>query len=147
MVGQQQDPHQGGSLADMAPTGTTIPNDAGKQRTIPSVPRPDQRAENPQYDNDGLAEPSLAAAADNATDLPRSTRDVGQTGEVITGVGNAVPTSMESKRAYMGSNIRGGSGDTRDQKHQNHNRSAFDRYAKEDEDSGEKIGVHELRNQ
>lgn len=147
MVGQQQDPHQGGSLADMAPTGTTMPNDAGKQRIIPSVPRPDQRAENPQYDNAGLAEPSLAAAADNATDLPRSTRDVGQTGEVITGVGDAVPPSIESKRAYMGSNIRGGSGDTRAEKHQNHNRSAFDRYAKEDADSAENIGVHQGRNE
>ncbi|KAJ5579729.1 uncharacterized protein N7459_005714 [Penicillium hispanicum] len=147
MVRQDQDPHQGGSLADMAPSGTAIPNDAGKQRTIPSVPRPDQRAENSLYDNEGIAEPTLATAADNATDLPRSTRDVGQTGEVITGAGDSIPASIESKRAYMGTNIRGGSGDTRDQKHHNYNRSAFDRYAKEDEDSGEKIGVHQPRNE
>ena len=147
MVRQQQDPHQGGSLAEMAPTGTAIPNDAGKQRTIPSVPRPDQRAENPQYDNEGLAEPSLAAAADNATDLPRSTRDVGQTGEVMTVAGDSMPASIESKRAYMGTNISGGSGNTRDQKHHNHNRASFDQYANEDEDSRENIGVHELRNE
>lgn len=130
----------------MAPTGTDVPNDAGKMRTIPSVPRPDQRAENSLYDNQGIAEPSTAAAADNATDLPRSTRDVGQTGEVMTGTGNTIPASIESKRAYMGTNIPGGSGDTRDQKHHSHNRSAFDRYAKEDADSVEHVREHEVRN-
>ncbi|KAJ5156444.1 hypothetical protein N7492_009247 [Penicillium capsulatum] len=146
MVRQEQDPHQGGTLSEMAPTGTTIPNDAGKMRTIPSVPRPDQRAESDLFDNEGLAEPSTAMAADNATDLPRSTRDVGQTGEVVTGTGNSIPASIESKRAYMGTNIPGGNGDTREQKHHVHNRSAFDRYAKEDGDAGEKIGEHQGRN-
>lgn len=144
MVGQ--DPHQGGSLADMAPTGTDIPNDAGKMRTIPSVPRPDQRAESSLYDNQGVAEPSTAAAVDNATDLPRSTRDVGQTGAVMTGTGDTMPASIESKRVYMGTNIAGGTGDTRDQKHHSHNRSAFDRYAKEDANSVQNIGEHEARN-
>lgn len=142
----RQDPHQGGSLADMAPEGTTIPNDAGKMNTIPSVPRPDQRGEHYLYDNEGIAEPSTAMAADNATDLPRSTRDRGQTGEVMTGTGDSLPASTESKRTFMGSNIPGGTGDTRDIKHHNQNRSKFDRYAKEDEDSAEKIGEHEGRN-
>ncbi|KAJ5202036.1 uncharacterized protein N7498_006699 [Penicillium cinerascens] len=142
----RQDPHQGGSLSEMAAKGTNMPNDAGKMNTIPSVPRPDQRAEHFGFDNDGLAEPSTAFAADNATDLPRSTRDVGQTGEVITGTGNTMNASAESKRAYMGSNIPGGDGDPRDIKHHSHNRSAFDRYAKEDEDAGEKIGEHQSRN-
>lgn len=142
----RQDSHQGGSLSDMAPGGTTMPNDAGKMNIIPSVPRPDQRAEHFGFDNDGLAEPSRAFAADNATDLPRSTRDVGQTGEVVSGTGNTIPASIESKRAYMGSNIPGGAGDTRDIKHHNYNRSAFDRHAKEDEDSGEYIGEHQARN-
>lgn len=142
----RQDPHQGGSLADMAPEGTTIPNDAGKMNTIPSVPRPDQRAENPLYDNEGLAEPSTAMAADNATDLPRSTRDCGQTGEVMTGTGDSLPADVESKRAFMGANVPGGSGDSRDVKHQNYIRSKFDRYAKEDEDSGQNVGEHERRN-
>lgn len=130
----------------MAPSGTTVPNDAGKMNTIPSVPRPDQRDEHFGFDNAGIAEPTRAFAADNATDLPRSTRDVGQTGEVVSGTGNTVPASIESKRAYMGTNIPGGAGDTRDIKHHNHNRSAFDRYAKEDEDSAEKIGENEARN-
>lgn len=147
MVRQQQDPHQGGSLSDMAVSGTTIPNDAGKQRTIPSVPRPDQRAEHFLYDNEGIAEPNLATAADNATDLPRSTRDVGQTGEVMSGTGDSIPASIESKRAYMGTNIPGGAGDSRDMKHNKYNRSSFERYAKEDEDAAEYIGEHAARNQ
>lgn len=142
----QQDPHQGGTLSEMAPEGTTIPNDAGKTNTIPSVPRPDQRSEHHLYNNEGLAEPSTVMAADNATDLPRSTRDRGQTGEVITGTGGTMPAAVESKRAVMGSNIPGGTGDTRDIKHQNQNRSKFDRYAKEDQDSGQNIGEHEARN-
>ncbi|KAJ5225524.1 hypothetical protein N7468_006749 [Penicillium chermesinum] len=146
MVRQSQDAHQGGSLADMAVSGTAIPNDAGKQNLIPSVPRPDQRAENPLYNNEGIAEPTLATAADNATDLPRSTRDVGQTGEVMTGTGDSVPASIESKRAYMGTNISGAPGDTRDMKHNKQNRSSFERYAKEDEDAAEYIGEHAARN-
>ena len=68
------DPKQGGSLADMAAEGTSIPSDAGTQRTIPSVPNPHQAAAS-----------SSAGAADNAADIPRSARDVGATGEVVTG--------------------------------------------------------------
>lgn len=55
----------------MAPQGTSIPNDAGKQNIIPSVPRPDQKAENAEFNNEGVAQPSSAFAADNATSLPR----------------------------------------------------------------------------
>lgn len=86
----KQDPHAGGSLSEMAAGGTSIPNDAGEQRTVPSVPRPDQIEENPQFDNRGTAEPNPAFAADNATDVARSTRDKGGTGEVITGTGNTI---------------------------------------------------------
>ncbi|KAJ5175066.1 uncharacterized protein N7482_000943 [Penicillium canariense] len=147
MSRQQQDPHQGGSISDFAVDGTTMPNDAGRMNTIPSVPRPDQRAENPAYDYEGTAQPSTAFAADNDRDLPRSTRDVGQTGEVLTGTGNTLPASVESKRAFMGTNIPGGTGNARDMKHHSHNRSQFDRYAKEDEDAEEKIGGNNLRNE
>jgi hypothetical protein len=94
-----QDPHQGGSLSEMAASGTQIPNDAGKMNTIPSVPRPDQRSEHFGFDNAGVAEPSTAKAADNDTNMPRSTQDVGQTGEVITGTGNSLPAGVESKHA------------------------------------------------
>jgi hypothetical protein len=65
MSSQQQDPHQGGTLSEMAAKGTTIPNDAGQQRTIPSAPRPEQRTEHFMYDNEGVAEPSTAFAVDN----------------------------------------------------------------------------------
>lgn len=147
MVHQPQDPHEGATLSDFAANGTSIPNDAGKMNTIPSVPRPDQRAENPAYSNSGLAQPSTAFAADNATDLPRSTRDVGQTGEVLSGTGDSLPASIESKRMFMGTNIPGGSGEPREVKHHKHNRSRFERYVKEDEDAGGNVGEHILRNE
>lgn len=143
---RQQDPHQGGSLSEMATSGTAIPNDAGKMNTIPSVPRPDQRVDHFGFDNAGVAEPSTAMAADNATDMPRSTRDVGQTGEVISGTGNSMPAGVEAKHAYMGANHHAGHGDTRDLKHQKYGRSEFERYAKEDDDSGEVVGEHNVRN-
>ena len=73
------DPRQGGSLADMAPEGTAIPADAGTQRTIPSKPNPHQAAP------DAAGGADLAGAADNAADIPRSARDVGPSGEVVTG--------------------------------------------------------------
>lgn len=140
------DAHQGGSLSEMAPQGTSIPNDAGIQRTIPSVPRPDQIPSNPQFDNEGIAEPSSAFAADNATDMPRSTRDTGMTGEVMTGTGNTAGAGVEAKRAQVGANTPGAKGDTRNAKHESHNRSVYDTMAKEDGDSGEKVGEHDLRN-
>lgn len=102
------DPHQGGSLSEMAPTGTSIPNDAGIQRTIPSVPRPDQVAENNQFDNQGIAEPTTAFAADNAASMPRGPGDMGQTGEVMTGTGNSLPASGEAKRNQTGVGYPGG---------------------------------------
>jgi hypothetical protein len=74
------DPRQGGTLEEMAATGTSIPGDAGVQRTIPSVPNPHQQE---PYQTSGA---SLADGADNATDIPRSTRDLqGGTSEVVTG--------------------------------------------------------------
>ncbi|KAJ5676001.1 hypothetical protein N7462_008898 [Penicillium macrosclerotiorum] len=147
MASRKQDPHGGGSLSEMAVHGTTIPNDAGRQRIIPSVPRPDQRSENALYDNNGIAQPSTAFAADNDTDLPRSTRDIGLTGEVLTGVGNSMPASVESKRAYVGTNIPGATRDHREMKHHNHNRGMFDQYAKEDEDAHENIGENYWHNE
>ena len=90
-----QDPHQGGRLEDMAVTGTTIPGDAGVQRLIPSVPRPDQV--DPPADT--YSHPDPAHAADNAFDMPRSTKDTGVTGEVMTGTGDQMPSEIE-KRSF-----------------------------------------------
>lgn len=140
---QTEDPHQGGSLFDMAAKGTSIPNDAGKMNTIPSVPRPDQRVEHFAFDNDGLAKPSTATAADNATDMPRSTRDVGQSGEVLTGAGDSMPASVESKRAFMGNNVPGAGKDVRGMKHHRQQKGDFERFAGEDEESFDLVGESE----
>ncbi|GES59490.1 hypothetical protein ATEIFO6365_0003077000 [Aspergillus terreus] len=123
--------HQGGSLSDMAPEGTSIPNDAGIQNTIPSVPRPDQLPENSHFDFDGVSQPSTAFAADNATDMPRGPRDMGPTGEVVTGTGHTFPAEGETKRNEIGANWPGAKGHVRDLKHSNKNRGAYDRFAEE----------------
>ena len=66
-----QDPNpQGGSITDMAVEGTKIPNDAGIQNTIPSVPRPDQITDT-SNDPNNLGATDLAGAADNAQDISR----------------------------------------------------------------------------
>lgn len=69
-MSSESDPHVGGSLSDLAVKGTTVPNDAGKQNLIPSVPRPDQIPSTNEDPND-LGSRDLAAAADTLTDIPR----------------------------------------------------------------------------
>lgn len=123
-----------------------MPNDAGIQRLIPSLPRPDQLSENPQFDNQGLAEPSSVLAADNATDLPRSTRDMGMSGEVITGTGDSLGAEVEAQRLQIGANNPGIRGDVRMLKHANLSRGAYDRGAKEDANAVEFIGESQARN-
>lgn len=86
------DPHTGGRLEDMAATGTSIPNDAGIHRTIPSKPRPDQVNPGPEFSHSNPAH-----AADNAFDIPRGVNDTGVTGEVITGTGDAITSNIEKK--------------------------------------------------
>ncbi|KAF2248746.1 hypothetical protein BU26DRAFT_550682 [Trematosphaeria pertusa] len=87
------DPHQGGRLEDMAEKGTSIPGDAGVQRTIPSVARPDQANPPPQ----DFSHPNPAHAADNAFDIPRGPADRGTTGEIMTGTGDQMPSNIEKK--------------------------------------------------
>ena len=66
-----QDPNpQGGSITDMAVEGTKVPDDAGTQNTIPSVPRPDQITD-PSNDPNNLGATDLVGAADNAQDISR----------------------------------------------------------------------------
>lgn len=89
----------------MAATGTSIPNDAGAYNLIPSVPRPEQSSENSEAFNKGqLGAADLAGAADNATDMPRQPKDIGSTGEVVTGTGDQLPAQTESKRLHFGAN-------------------------------------------
>jgi hypothetical protein len=86
------DSHQGGRLEDMAEKGTSIPNDAGVQRLIPSVPRPDQIDPSPDYSH---TNPALAT--DNAIDIPRGAGDRGVPGEVFTATGDQLPANVEKK--------------------------------------------------
>lgn len=76
------DPKKGGDLYDMAKDGTSIPNDAGKMNTIPSVPRPGE-----DEGTVNVNESALAGAASNPTDISRSVRDMGAGGDVETGTG------------------------------------------------------------
>ena len=92
IVGMAPDPHQGGRLEDMAVKGTSMPGDAGVHRLIPSVPRPDQVDPSPDYSH-----VNPAHAADNAFDIPRGTKDRGTTGEVMTGIGDQLPSNIEKK--------------------------------------------------
>ncbi|KAG2170045.1 hypothetical protein JADG_009785 [Aureobasidium aubasidani] len=69
----------------MAVTGTSIPNDAGAYETLPSVPNPEQA------DINNRTATNLAGAADNATDMPKSSKDIGATGEVMTATGDQLP--------------------------------------------------------
>ena len=66
-----RDPNpEGGSITDMAVEGTKVPDDAGTQNTIPSVPRPDQITDSSNHPND-LGATDLAGVADNAQDISR----------------------------------------------------------------------------
>ncbi|EED16535.1 conserved hypothetical protein [Talaromyces stipitatus ATCC 10500] len=136
---------RGGTLSEMAPTGTTIPNDAGLQNTIPSKARPDQQSEDHRFSYDGLAQSSVATAADNATDMPRSTRDVGQTGEVMTGTGDSLPAEIETKNLSIQTNDPGAKGQTRTLKHAVKNRGAFDKLVGDDPEGAQAVGEPEQR--
>ncbi|USP76018.1 hypothetical protein yc1106_03292 [Curvularia clavata] len=99
------DPHQGGRLEDMAVHGTNIPGDAGRQNTIPSVPRPDQKDAPVEFSH-----ANIAHAADNAFDIPRSVNDRGHTGEVISGTGDQMTSNIEKKNiddAYVDPGAKG----------------------------------------
>lgn len=118
MVSKDPNP-QGGSLSDMAVECTKVSNDAGTQRNIPSVPRPGQITD-PTNDPNNLGAADLAGAADNAQDISRvntstkqplillvlklilrqTTRDNAPTPDVITGIGDAVPSEVDSRRLH-----------------------------------------------
>jgi hypothetical protein len=144
------DPHQGGNLSDMAVTGTTMPNDAGKQNIIPSVPRSDQQAENPAYHKGFINAGDPQGAADNPVDMPRQYKDIGATSEVITGTGDQLPPQVESKNLHFGANDPLAKGHDRYDKHARQKESDLVRYAGEgagaDVPPGEEeLGQDELR--
>lgn len=94
---QDHGPDTGDFLTEMA-QGASIPNDAGCQHTISCVPRPEQRDESSQFNNQGISEPTTAFAADNPGAMPQDTMDMGATGEVVTGTGNTLGAENEAKR-------------------------------------------------
>ncbi|KAL1592589.1 hypothetical protein SLS59_009681 [Nothophoma quercina] len=115
------DPHQGGRLEDMAVEGTTIPGDAGQQRIIPSVPRPDQKDPGPEFSH---ANP--AHAADNAFDIPRGVNDQGSTGEVISGTGDQINSNIEKKNLDDADKVPQAKGHDQYAKHVAKQQSEFD---------------------
>ncbi|THX42949.1 hypothetical protein D6D08_10565 [Aureobasidium pullulans] len=117
------DPHQGGNLSDMAVTGTSIPNDAGAYETLPSVPNPEQA------DTNNRTATNLAGAADNATDMPKSSKDMGATGEVMAATGDQLPAQVESKNLHFGANNSADKGHDRSDKHTKQKESDYERYA------------------
>lgn len=98
MSSGRKDPHVGGDLSDMAAEGTRMPNDAGSYDLLPSVPDEHQKAENPAFHQQYINAPDPQGAVDNAVDMPRRFQDTGETGEVITGIGDQMPPDVERKR-------------------------------------------------
>ncbi|EHY56711.1 hypothetical protein HRR83_002206 [Exophiala dermatitidis] len=89
--------NSGGDLFDMAKDGTTVPADSAQPRYIPSKPRPDQIAS--AKDPNDLGAPTLADAATNETDIPRSTRDT-DTHNILTGTGDTIGAQVAGKRTH-----------------------------------------------
>jgi len=123
------DSHRGGDLSDMAASGTSVPNDAGKQNLIPSVPRPDQTAENAAFHQGFINSGDPQGAVGNTTDMPRQFKDIGATGEVISGTGDQLSAQIESKNLHFGANDPLAKGHDRYDKHARQKESDFERYA------------------
>ncbi|KAI8624199.1 hypothetical protein F5Y19DRAFT_480841 [Xylariaceae sp. FL1651] len=89
MSSTKQDPHQGGSLSEMAKDGTKIPGDAGKLNTVPSKP------DTPDVDNP-FGATSLNTAAENPVGTGAADDDA------ISATGHEVPSTMFSKHSRNG---------------------------------------------
>ncbi|KAJ5287843.1 hypothetical protein N7478_003529 [Penicillium angulare] len=141
----QSHPHAGGSIAQMPPNGTTIPNDTSKQNAIPSVPRPEQRND---YFGFNIGQSNSASTDSKRAEIPRSTYDRGKSDEAITPTGESIPASVESKHNYLGTDLLGGSTDTRNTKNRRMSRSEFDQFVGDNEldktAKDGKIGVNQF---
>jgi len=143
-MSSNQDPHVGGDLSDMAAEGTTMPNDAGSYNLLPSVPNPDQKAENAAFHNQFINSADPQGAVDNAKDMPRTFQDSAETGEVITGTGDTMPVEIERKR--FGLEEGGGpgaKGDARDGKLRS-NADIDDRLQSEGAEVDSAVGEEEM---
>ncbi|KAL9097652.1 MAG: hypothetical protein Q9163_006320 [Psora crenata] len=116
-MSSQNDAHpQGGSITDMAVEGTTVPADSATPRTIPSKPRPHQTID-PSNDPNNLGASDLDGVADNPSDMPRTTRDIAPTVDVVTGTGDSLPSEVGAKRLHNVMNPAASKGDARSDKH------------------------------
>jgi len=93
----QSGPNSGGDIFDMAKDGTRVPEDAAAPRYIPSKPRPDEVASAPNPNDFGGR--TLAEAATNEGDIPRTTRDT-DVRDILTGTGDSLPSHVDSKRLH-----------------------------------------------
>ena len=80
---------------------------------IPSKPNPHQMSD----PMGGLGAPEGASAADNPTDMPRNPRDMGSSGDVITGIGDQMPSEVNTKNAHYGGGNSLAKGSERYDKH------------------------------
>lgn len=71
-------------------------------------------------------------------------KDIGTTGEVLTGTGDQLPAQVESKRLHMGANDPFSKGHDRMDKHRRHKESELERYAGEGVDVDKAPGEEEL---
>ncbi|KAI0473988.1 hypothetical protein GGR56DRAFT_649904 [Xylariaceae sp. FL0804] len=94
----KQDAHVGGDLNDMAKSGTSIPGDAGKMNTVPSVPSPHQKDASAAG---GLGATTLNTAAENPTDEGELDS------EAISATGHSVPKAAFEKYSESGGKERG----------------------------------------
>ncbi|KAI1852663.1 hypothetical protein JX266_002204 [Neoarthrinium moseri] len=108
--------HEGGDLNQMAKDGTTsvfplpiydctgligaitVPGDAGKMNTIPSVASPHQT----QKTAGGLGAMVMSEAADNPVSDEKTVNLASGVGEGITGTGDSLPASTTSKHSGHG---------------------------------------------
>ncbi|KAI0851709.1 hypothetical protein F5Y00DRAFT_259199 [Daldinia vernicosa] len=90
--------NEGGDLNQMAKDGTSIPGDAGKQNTIPSVPNPAQKS---QDASGGIGAAYLHSAADNPIGINKDADD-----NAVTASGHAVPQSTAAKHSGSGGKER-----------------------------------------
>ncbi|KAI1402190.1 hypothetical protein F4819DRAFT_485808 [Hypoxylon fuscum] len=89
---------EGGDLSQMAKDGTSIPGDAGKQNTIPSVPNPDQKHRDT---GGGIGATSLNSAADNPIGGGKNADN-----DAVTATGHSVPQSTAAKPSGSGGKER-----------------------------------------
>ncbi|KAI1413525.1 hypothetical protein F5Y13DRAFT_188957 [Hypoxylon sp. FL1857] len=89
---------EGGDLNQMAKDGTSIPGDAGKQNTIPSVPNPDQKSRDAAG---GIGATSLHSAADNPIGVGKNADD-----NAVTASGHSVPQATVAKPSGSGGKER-----------------------------------------